>query len=85
MCGQEIAQCAPDRLRALLQRRGERFETDNDSEVAARYFAWRMREGASLEEAMRAAERLRRSVAGLEVTLPAVFVTTTVYVPAAAD
>jgi amidophosphoribosyltransferase len=43
-----------NRLRAFLQRRGERFETDNDSEVAARYFAWRMREGASLEEAMRA-------------------------------
>jgi amidophosphoribosyltransferase len=43
-----------NRLRAFLRRRGERFETDNDSEVAARYFAWRMREGASLEEAMQA-------------------------------
>jgi len=46
-----------NRLRAFLRRRGERFETDNDSEVAARYFAWRMREGASLEEATQAGLR----------------------------
>jgi glutamate synthase domain-containing protein 1 len=46
-----------NRLRAQLQRHGERFETDNDSEVAARYFSWRMREGASLEDAMRAGLR----------------------------
>ena len=43
-----------NRLREWLKRRGQRFETDNDSEVAARYFAYRMGEGASLEEAMEA-------------------------------
>ncbi len=41
-----------NRLREWLKRRGQRFETDNDSEVAARYFAYRMSEGATLEEAM---------------------------------
>ncbi|MFN0044051.1 MAG: class II glutamine amidotransferase [Alphaproteobacteria bacterium] len=43
-----------NRLREWLKRRGQRFETDNDSEVAARYFAYRMSEGATLEEAMAA-------------------------------
>jgi len=43
-----------NRLRLWLRRRGFEFETDNDSEVAARYFAYRMREGASLKEAMEA-------------------------------
>ena len=43
-----------NRLRAWLVRRGLRFESDNDTEVAARYFAYRLGEGASLEEAMRA-------------------------------
>ncbi len=43
-----------NRLRAWLVRRGLRFESDNDTEVAARYFAYRLGEGASLEEAMEA-------------------------------
>jgi methylamine---glutamate N-methyltransferase subunit A len=43
-----------NRLREWLKRRGQSFETDNDSEVAAKYFAHRMGEGASLEEAMEA-------------------------------
>ena len=43
-----------NRLRLRLQRRGLRFESDNDTEVAARYFAHRLGEGATLEEAMEA-------------------------------
>ena len=43
-----------NRLRSWLQRRGVEFETDNDSEVAASYFAWRMQEGATLDEALEA-------------------------------
>jgi glutamate synthase domain-containing protein 1 len=39
-------------LRRSLRREGMRFETDNDSEVAAAYLTWRMREGATLEEAL---------------------------------
>ena len=41
-----------NRLRRKLQREGIRFETDNDSEVAAGYLTWRMREGATLEQAL---------------------------------
>jgi len=41
-----------NRLREALKRRGERFQTENDSEVAAAYLAWRMREGDSLKEAL---------------------------------
>jgi glutamate synthase domain-containing protein 1 len=41
-----------NRLRRVLQREGIRFQTDNDSEVAAGYLTWRMREGASLEQAL---------------------------------
>ena len=43
-----------NRLRMRLERRGLRFESDNDTEVAARYFAHRLGEGASLREAMEA-------------------------------
>ena len=43
-----------NRLRQWLRRRGMTFETDNDTEVAARYFAYRMGEGADLAEAMEA-------------------------------
>ena len=43
-----------NRLRLQLRRRGLRFESDNDTEVAARYFAYRLGEGASLKEAMEA-------------------------------
>ncbi|MBD0291097.1 MAG: amidophosphoribosyltransferase [Thermoleophilia bacterium] len=41
-----------NRLREHLRREGIEFQTDNDTEVAAGYVAWRMREGASLEEAL---------------------------------
>ena len=41
-----------NRLREMLKRRGERFQTENDTEVAAAYLAWRMREGDSLEAAL---------------------------------
>jgi methylamine---glutamate N-methyltransferase subunit A len=41
-----------NRLRRSLQRQGIRFQTDNDSEVAAGYLTWRMREGATLEQAL---------------------------------
>jgi len=43
-----------NRLREWLKRRGMRFESDNDTEVAARYFAYRLSEGANLGEAMEA-------------------------------
>ncbi len=43
-----------NRLREWLVRRGQAFETDNDSEVAARYFAHRLGEGASLTQALEA-------------------------------
>ena len=39
----------------MLEHEGLRFATANDSEVAAGYLTWRMREGASLEEALEAA------------------------------
>ena len=41
-----------NRLRRMLAREGIRFRTDCDSEVAAGYLTWRLREGASLEEAL---------------------------------
>jgi amidophosphoribosyltransferase len=41
-----------NRLRERLQRQGVRFQTDNDSEVAAGYLMWRLREGDTLEEAL---------------------------------
>jgi len=41
-------------LRKWLRHHGHDFETDNDSEVAARYFAHRMGEGATLAEALEA-------------------------------
>jgi methylamine---glutamate N-methyltransferase subunit A len=39
-------------LRRELRREGIEFQTDNDSEVAAGYLTWRLREGASLEQAL---------------------------------
>jgi glutamate synthase domain-containing protein 1 len=39
-------------LRRRLEPEGISFATDNDSEVAAGYLTWRMREGASLAEAL---------------------------------
>ena len=41
-----------NRLRELLRREGIEFQTENDTEVAAGYLAWRLREGASLEQAL---------------------------------
>jgi glutamate synthase domain-containing protein 1 len=39
-------------LRRTLEPQGVEFSTDNDSEVAAGYLTWRMRQGASLREAL---------------------------------
>jgi glutamate synthase domain-containing protein 1 len=41
-----------NRLRRNLRRDGIHFQTDNDSEVAAGYLTWRLREGATLEQAL---------------------------------
>jgi glutamate synthase domain-containing protein 1 len=41
-------------VRRTLQHEGLNFETDNDSEVAAGYLTWRMREGLSLGDALHA-------------------------------
>jgi glutamate synthase domain-containing protein 1 len=41
-----------NRLRAFLRREGISFQTDNDSEVAAGYLTWRLREGDDLEQAL---------------------------------
>jgi glutamate synthase domain-containing protein 1 len=41
-----------NRLRRTLQREGIEFHTENDTEVAAGYLAWKLREGASLEQAL---------------------------------
>jgi glutamate synthase domain-containing protein 1 len=41
-----------NRLRRRLRDEGIEFQTDNDSEVAAGYLTWRLRQGASLEHAL---------------------------------
>jgi methylamine---glutamate N-methyltransferase subunit A len=41
-----------NRLRERLRREGIEFQTENDTEVAAGYLAWRLHEGASLQEAL---------------------------------
>jgi len=41
-------------LRRELIRQGLPFQTENDTEVAAGYMSWRMREGASLEQTLNA-------------------------------
>jgi len=41
-----------NRLRESLRREGIEFQTENDTEVAAGYLAWRLRDGASLEQAL---------------------------------
>ena len=38
----------------MLEPKGIAFETDNDSEVAAGYLSWKLREGATLAEALEA-------------------------------
>lgn len=42
----------PYSIRRKLERRGIRFETDNDTEAACRFLEWRMSEGDSLESAI---------------------------------
>lgn len=44
-----------NQLRERLVRAGESFQTDNDSEVAAGYLSWRLREGDTLDEALQQA------------------------------
>ena len=44
-----------NRLREKLRAEGIRFQTDNDSEVAAGYLTWRLSQGATLVESMEAA------------------------------
>ncbi|MFQ5773671.1 MAG: glutamine amidotransferase family protein [Kiloniellaceae bacterium] len=44
-----------NRLRERLRDEGVEFRTDNDTEVAAGYLAWRLRQGAGLDEALEAA------------------------------
>lgn len=41
-------------LRTRLQHHGVHFETENDSEVAAGFLTWRLREGDTLEQALHA-------------------------------
>jgi methylamine---glutamate N-methyltransferase subunit A len=41
-----------NRVRTALEREGIVFKTENDSEVAAGYLMWRMREGATLDQAL---------------------------------
>jgi amidophosphoribosyltransferase len=43
----------PHSLRRKLERQGMHFETDNDTETAARYFEWRLRNGDDMEGAIR--------------------------------
>ncbi|NKX44059.1 class II glutamine amidotransferase [Roseicyclus persicicus] len=42
-------------LRSFLEARGETLQTENDSEVAAAFLSWRMREGDTLDQALAAA------------------------------
>ena len=44
-----------NRLRLWLRRHGIRFQTDNDTEVAAGYLTFRLGEGASLDQALESA------------------------------
>jgi glutamate synthase domain-containing protein 1 len=42
----------PYMLRRMLERRGVRFETDNDTEAACRFLEWRLGQGDTLERAL---------------------------------
>ena len=42
----------PNGVRRMLEPRGIRFETDNDTEAACRFLEWRLREGDDLETAL---------------------------------
>lgn len=41
-----------NRLRESLQKEGLEFQTENDTEVAAAYMTWKIRQGATLHEAL---------------------------------
>src|SRR5215469_12777873 len=45
----------PYSLRRILEEENLEFETDNDSEAACRFLEWRMRQGETIEEALRVA------------------------------
>lgn len=47
----------PYSVRRKLEKKGIRFETDNDTEAGCRFLDWRMSEGDSLEEAITASFR----------------------------
>ena len=47
----------PHSLRRMLEKRGVRFETDNDTEAACRFIEWRLASGDSLEQALEQAFR----------------------------
>ena len=42
----------PNGVRRMLEPRGIRFETDNDTEAACRFLEWRMREGDAVDAAI---------------------------------
>ena len=42
----------PNEVRRMLEPRGIRFETDNDTEAACRFLEWRLREGDDLPAAL---------------------------------
>ena len=44
-----------NQLRERLVQRGESFQTENDTEVAAGYVSWRLREGDTIDEALQRA------------------------------
>lgn len=44
-----------NQLRRLLEKQGESFQTENDTEVAAGYMSWRIREGDTLDLALKKA------------------------------
>ncbi|MBX2840089.1 MAG: amidophosphoribosyltransferase [Gammaproteobacteria bacterium] len=44
-----------NRLRELLKKEGIDFQTENDTEVAAAYMTWKLRQGNSLESALESA------------------------------
>ena len=41
-----------NRLRENLEKEGLEFQTENDTEVAAAYLTWKLRQGASIKQAL---------------------------------
>lgn len=60
-------------VRRRLERAGVRFDSDNDSEVAARYIALRLSGGDDLRQALRAMAKTMDGFYTLLVTTPAEF------------